>query len=284
MGLTTFFIISFHFSYNSFTRKNINRINERFKRFLIPYIIWPIIIYLEKKLSNYTNGKNNSFLWKFLIYQILIGNGIYIILWFIFNLIFISLLFTIIIFITKKYMTFLILFGLIIILISSSNKYYQFWDGYNYIVAFSLRPITNTYKLGLIGFFLSLIKIIEKHKTKKYLLLYILILLLKIGINNNFLKGIFKNLFSIFLILIFASIPFNKLKFSIFSSIKQISRYTGGIYYIHLFVNSLLKKYVSFIFFSGNKFMCIILYFLCYFICFIGSKLCKNNKLKYLFI
>ena len=34
LGLTTFFIISFHFSYNSFTRKNINRINERFKRFL----------------------------------------------------------------------------------------------------------------------------------------------------------------------------------------------------------------------------------------------------------
>ena len=134
LGLTTFFIISFHFSYNSFTSKNINKINERFKRLLIPYIIWPIIIYLEKKLSNYTNGKNNSFLWKFLIYQILIGNGIYIILWFIFNLIFISLLFTIIIFITKKYMTFLILFGLIIILISSSNKYYQFWDGYNIIV------------------------------------------------------------------------------------------------------------------------------------------------------
>ena len=40
LGLTTFFIISFHFSYNSFTQKNINKINERFKRFLIPYIIW----------------------------------------------------------------------------------------------------------------------------------------------------------------------------------------------------------------------------------------------------
>jgi hypothetical protein len=57
-------------------------------------------------------------------------------------------------------------------LISSSNKYYKFWDGYNIIVSSSLWQITNTYKLGLIGFFLSLIKIIEKHKTQKYLLQY----------------------------------------------------------------------------------------------------------------
>jgi peptidoglycan/LPS O-acetylase OafA/YrhL len=268
LGLATFFIISFHFSYNSFTRKNINRINERFKRFL----------------TNYINGKNNNILFKLLIYQFLIGNGIYVVHWFLFNLIFILLLFIIIIFITKKYMVFLIFLGLIAILISSSNKYYNFWNGYNNIVSFSIKPIINTYKCGLIGFFLSLIKIIEKHKTKKYLLLCIFIIFLWIEINNNYFKEILKKFFSIFLILIFASIPFDKLKFSIFSFIKQISRYTGGIYYIHVFVNSLLKKYVSFKFNSGNMFMCIILYFICYFICFIGCKLCKNNILKFLFI
>ena len=282
LGLATFFIISFHFSYNSFTRKNINRINERFKRFLIPYIVWPIIIYLHKTLSNYINGKNNNILFKLLIYQFLIGNGIYLFFWFLFNLIFILLLFTIIIFITKKYMAFLIFFGLIDILISSSNKYYQYWNGYNKIISFSIRPITNTYKLGLIGFFLSLIKIIEKNKTHKYLLLCLFIIFLWIEINNNYFKGILLKLFSIFLILIFASIPFDKLKFSIFSFIKQISRYTGGIYYIHVFTNSLLKKYASFN--SGNMFRCIILYFICYSICFIGCKLCKNNILKFLFI
>ena len=284
LGLTTFFIISFHFSYNSFSQKNINKINERFKRFLIPYIIWPILKYLQKILSNYINGKNNNILFKLLIYQFLIGNGIYVVHWFLFNLIFILLLFIIIIFITKKYMVFLIFLGLIAILISSSNKYYNFWNGYNNIVSFSIKPIINTYKCGLIGFFLSLIKIIEKHKTKKYLLLCIFIIFLWIEINNNNFKRILKNFFSIFLILFFSSIPFNKLKFSIFSFIKQISSYTGGIYYIHLFVYSLLKKYISFIFNSGNMFMFMILYFLCYFICFIGSKLCKNNKLKYLFI
>ena len=115
-------------------------------------------------------------------------------------------------------------------------------------------------------------------------LLCIFIILLWLGINNDYFKRILKNSFSIFLFLIFASIPFDKLKFNIFTLIKQISRYTGGIYYIHLLIYSLLKQYISFIISSGNIFMCIILYFLCYFICFIGSKLCKHNILKYLFI
>jgi hypothetical protein len=123
-GLYTFFILSFYFSYNSINSKKINKIKERF---------------------NYINGKeNDGILFKFLVWQILIGNGIYLVFWFNFNLIFILLLFTIIIFMTKKNKI-LILFGLIIFLILSSNKYIQFWNGYNDIISFSLRPIASTY-------------------------------------------------------------------------------------------------------------------------------------------
>jgi hypothetical protein len=278
VGLTLFFIISFYFSYNSFSSKYINKIRDRFIRLLIPYIIWPIIKYLLKTIFNNNYSKKKL---KFLIYQIIIGNGIYIIFWFNFNLIFISLFFTIIIFITNKHMTFLILFGFIIFLISL-NIYRQFWNGYTFIVEFSLGKIINTYKLGLIAFFLSSMKIIENEITKKYLLFYIFILLL-LAINHiNTIKLIPKYLFSILLFLIFASIPFEKLKISTYTFIKQISSYTGGIYYIHALINSLLKYYVSVKFISGNIFMSIIHYFLCYFICFIGYKLSKNNILKYL--
>ena len=286
LGLITFFIISFYFSYNSFSLKKCNKIKERFKRLLIPYIIWPIIIYLQKILVKYINGKENGVLFKFLIYQILIGNGIYSVLWFNFNLIFILLLFTIIIFITKKYMIFLFLFGLIIFLITFSNIYNQFWDEYNDMVIFPLRPITSTYIYGLIGFFLSSIKIFEKKNiSQRYLLLYFLITSIIFIINNNiFFKAILKNLLSVLLISIFASISHEKLKKSIYTFIKTITSYTGGIYYIHIYINSLLKNYVLLKFISGNIFMSIIHYFLCYFICLIGSKLFKNNILKFLFI
>ena len=181
-------------------------------------------------------------------------------------------------------MSVLILLGIMIFSISSSNKYFQFWEGYNKIVIFSVRPLPINYKFGIIGFFLSSIKIIEAKKTKKYLLLCIFILILLKIINNKIIENILKNLFSIILILIFASIPLDKLSFSVIIFIKKISSYTGGIYYIHYFLNSLLKKYISLKFISGNIFMCIILYYLCYLICFIGSNLFKNNFLKYLFI
>ena len=102
LGLTIFFIVSFYFSYNSFLSKKINKINERFKRLLVPYIIWPIIIYLQNILVKYISGKDNGVLFKFFIYQFLIGNEIYSVLLFNFNLIFISLLFAIIIFTTKN--------------------------------------------------------------------------------------------------------------------------------------------------------------------------------------
>lgn len=283
-GLYTFFFLSFYFSYNSINSKKINKIKERFKRLIIPYIIWPIIIYTEQKLFNYINGKeNDGILFKFLVWQILIGNGIYLVFWFNFNLIFILLLFTIIIFLTKKYKIFLILFGLIIFFILSSNKYIQFWKGYNDIISFSLRPIASTYIQGLIGFYFSSINIIEKKLTKKYTFFCIFTLLLLLINNNNSIKTILKSLFSTFLILIFVSIPFKKLKIGIYIFIKQITRYTGGIYYIHIYTNIILKNYISVKYNSGTIFMCIIHYFLCYFICFIGSNLFKNNDLKYLF-
>ncbi len=103
-------------------------------------------------------------------------------------------------------------------------------------------------------------------------------------INN---KSIFRRfneiLLSGFLILNFASIPSEKLNISIYNIIKQMTGYTGGIYYIHVYLNKLLKRYVSFKYNSGTIFSCIIHYLLCYFICFIGSQILKNNILKYLF-
>jgi fucose 4-O-acetylase-like acetyltransferase len=283
LALKSFFIISFYFSYNSFSFKKINKIKKRFKRLIIPYVIWPIIIYLQKTLFSYMHGKKKGVLFKFLIYQILIGNGIYLYFWFSFNLIFISLLFIIIIFVTQKYMALLILFGFLVFFISISNIYNQFWKGYNRIVAFPIRPISENYIQGLIGFFFSSIKIFEKKFTKKYSLLCIFTLLLLIILNKSIFRKFIESLLSGFLILIFTSIPFEELNNSIYNLIKQMTGYTGGIYYIHVYLNKLLKKYVSFKYNPGTIFTCIIHYFLCYFICFIGSKIFKNNILKYLF-
>jgi len=242
VGLTTFFIMAFYFSYNSFILKNIDKIKDRFKRLLN------------------------------------------MLLWFNLNLIFVLLFFAIAIFINNKYMTYIILIGTQIISFSFSDKYHKFWEMYNPIVYFPLRPISNTYKLGLVGFFLSSIKIIEKTKvSKKIILLFILGLSSQFLFNNSPLKGTLRINFTTFLIIVFASIPFEKANIIFFKFIRQITSYTGGVYYIHVYINSLLNNYVWAKIISKNVYKCIKLYFLCYFICFIGSQIFKKNSLKYLF-
>ena len=181
-------------------------------------------------------------------------------------------------------MTYIILIGVQIAFIYSSDNYNKFWDRYNHIVFFPLRPIRNTYKLGLVGFFLSSIKIMNQLKVnKKVLLLFILALLTQFLFNNSPIKGHLRIIFTTFLIVVFASIPFEKAYNFIFNFIKQITSHTGGIYYIHIYINSLLNNYVWANYRKRNVYNIIKHYIVCYLICLIGSKLFKKNNLKFLF-
>ena len=101
IDLITFFIISFYFSHDTFVFKNIIKIKFRFKRLLIPYIIWPIIIFIIRNVNNYFSN-NNLIRFKNLYYQLLIGNGINLVFWFQFNLMLISLIFIIVILFSQK--------------------------------------------------------------------------------------------------------------------------------------------------------------------------------------
>jgi len=94
----SFFFISFYFSYKPFTSKNVEKIKERFIRILIPYMGWPILFWLKNNYLYYTYEIKENILIKNIYYQLLVGCGIHGIFWFLFNLLFISTLFVIIIF------------------------------------------------------------------------------------------------------------------------------------------------------------------------------------------
>ena len=76
------------------------------------------------------------------------------------------------------------------------------------------------------------------------------------------------SLFIIFLILPFDNINSEKIKFII----KNITNFTGGVYYLHRKIKLI------------TIFSCVIIYIICYFICSIGIKIFGKTKLKYLFI
>ena len=101
----TFIFLSFYFYYRILYNKAITKIIERFKRLLIPYIIYPIIILIVNDflIPIFSLDKLQIKLALKIFYiQILIGGGNHKIFWFQFNLIFLSLFFAIISFIFKQ--------------------------------------------------------------------------------------------------------------------------------------------------------------------------------------
>ena len=55
--IITFFYMSFYFSYNTLASRNISKIKGRFKRMLVPYIIWPLLFYLKDKFNHFIINK-----------------------------------------------------------------------------------------------------------------------------------------------------------------------------------------------------------------------------------
>ena len=254
---------------------------------------------MNNSINIINNKKFIVFDFKYLYYQILIGNGIYLIFWFQFNLIFISILFTIIVFISKdNYIFYLFIFGLLSFIFISSPFYRIFFSKYNEIASFSIKPLPETFLFSLIGFYCFSINIINKiskytdkiYNNKKKFIIILIILFYFSKENNEFhhyypyLYYFSKILLCSLLFIIFLIIPFDKIKNHIYIKIiKEIANYTGGIYYLHPKIQSLLE-----LFFEKMKsrtfFICIIVYLLCYLICFFGEKILKKSILRNLFI
>ena len=286
IDLGVFFIISFYYSYNSFIIKNLVKIKQRFYRLLIPYIIWPLIFFSINNFIFYIYGNKKFYIkLELLYYQLLIGNGIHIVFWFLFNLIFITIFFLIIIFISKRrYLPILIIIGLLFYIFLSSN-YYKRYFSYDTILFFSIKKIPTAYIYSLFGFiffYLNNFVNLKQYRIKiSFLSLFFFYLylydkhLLKIEAYFHMIRFLTcASAFIFFLIL-----PLHEINVNF---IKIITSYSGGIYYLHTKVKKLLE-----FFFKGMKSssftVCIINYLLCYLICLIGSKIFKKVSLRYLF-
>ena len=101
-------------------------------------------------------------------------------------------------------------------------------------------------------------------------------------INNN-LRIFIIDIVSSGLFINFSILPFDKIKNNnIIFFIKQITSYTGGIYYLHPEIYNIFKNYIRQI--KNKTFLGIISnYLICYFVCFLGTKIFGKTVFKYLF-
>ena len=252
----TFMIMSFYFYYNTLKTKNIARIKHRFQRILIPYIIWPIFILFFNNILFKFYGLSpykKKLLLKDLVLQLIFGGHYHFVFYYQFNLIFLTLVFNIFSFLFNKKFIFIFQILLIVAYIFQYSYLNVFiFTKYINAIRFPLGTISELLPFAVTGVNLCYLDIAQKLKKFKKLVIFfigvIIFLIIEfdifVEIRGFIYTGIFFNIGGIFIFILFSlfSLPNRKL---IISPLKIITKFTGGIYYIHmLFYNSLIQKFL----------------------------------------
>ena len=290
----SFFIMSFYFMYKNLLSLNPKIILNRFMRLLIPYIGWPIIIFnINRFLNKYFNKKlKDSYL--LLKYQFLYGGAQFLLtFWYSWNLIAITLLFILIIFIFRKHALFILQIILICSYVVQYTEYHYKniflkYPNYNKFVIASLFESIPFSVTGFTLGYYKILDILKRHKIKSFILS---IIIYKVIIDYNIFtrikgvvfQGIDLNIQSICIIFIFSLFPSEKIKNEYLSKfLIIITNYTAGVYYLHVPIHWYFEDYIDSI--KNRTFIgAIINYLICYFICFIGIKIFGKTPIKYLF-
>ena len=226
---------------------------------MIPYITWPIIVLIINNvwLSAHRFGNMlKNVTKKDILIQILIGSKIHAIFWFQFNLLFLSLLFTIISFINNKnILKILIFLGITSYFCHISRISYNFFINYKEYFGRNIGTLIELTPMAVIGCIISDIYISFRRKFLSLYLYFIMSFIIFILFQYNiFAKqpgfvypDVLLNIFaSTNLFLFFSFLPLGKNKNEKFISIiRNITKFTGGIYYTHPIFRDYLLKYSS---------------------------------------
>lgn len=146
--------------------------------------------------------------------------------------------------------------------------------------------------ISLTGLFLNSSQLITKLRFNReinlaFCFIWIIFLIqykIFYDLNGYNFQGFFRNICSALLFIIFFFLPFEIIQNElIICLIRRITRYTGGIYYLHTIINYYLKFKLSII--KGNTiYDAFIIYIFSYFLSFIGFKILGKTFFKHLFI
>ena len=290
-----FFFISFYFLYPIIIQKNFQKLKLRLERLLVPYIIFPIFVWIVNNLMfliTKFNRFNRLLTINELKLNLLVGKGIFGIgvLWFHFNLIILTLLFFISsIFFQTYFLLFFQVVGLISLNIQYSELNFQLFNQYKINISMSLGNLIETLTIAIFAFSMAHINIFQVFSKNRLIISLFSCFFLFLIYNYNIFSdlygfssaGIKQNIVSFFLFNIFFLINFGIFNPKIIVVFQQITKYTQGIYCLHF----LIQYYLKLVFDRNGTFIgCIILYIISYTLSFIGFKIFKKSKLKHLFI
>ena len=268
---------------NVFFSGNSIKFKKRIERLLIPYIIWPLIFFVIDNVLGITKITFND-----LKLQLICGRQFIFPLWYLFSILFLTILFFILSRLFQNNFLFIIqIMSIIIYNIQYSYYYYYILDKYNDNVKLPIISTLNMFPLSTFGLIFSSLKLIHIFSTyRKKTIFFSFIFIFCIFRYDIFYDlGGFKGVSFLFssssFFVGFYLLNLDNINPFLQKAIKQITSYTNGIYCLHMKIDSFLKNKFRI---DGTFRNIIILYFLIHFISFIGIKIFGKTKLKYLFI
>lgn len=262
-----FMITTFYFNGKMLLEGNLKKIEHRILKLIKPCIGWGGIYFISYKLMYYLNLRDYGLGWKDLLWQLLTGHSYNAPLWYMYDLIILTMMFNIIFMFVKKRHNIMLLFLFVI-----SIVYLYFgWNGVFYELMrelkWTLGRLAEMLPYSIIGLLAGinsdkLEKIQYSHKLAGLGILFVLGIICrrletmgKIWIEFNYgyagLGLLFKSLLIFGIFLFVSDIPISKKGEKI---IIKISQYTLGIYCMHVLVGESLNLFLEIQKISIDKF------------------------------
>ena len=175
----TFMFISFYLSYKIFFTQNLIKIKNRLQRLAIPFIILPLIDIIIRIFISFSKLiKNIKIIIFNLLLQYITGYKTYVILWFVHNMLILTIFFIILFYFFKEKTSFVIIILIIISYwVQYSDLNFKLFRKCNYYLVSASRlaemlPIALT---GLILGSIKLLKTLEKNKNYSFFFSFIIL-------------------------------------------------------------------------------------------------------------
>lgn len=287
-----FTFISFFFTSNLFINKNIQKIKNRFHRLLIPYLVYPVSIWIINNFIFLIFGFNrfNRIISFYELYrQLILGSNFLGVLWFLFSTIHITIIFIFVSFLFKSNSLYIFQILSIFVIFLEYLKIDTYILNYPFRTRVSVSYCLRQIPQAIFGFSFSTSKMVLNLKILRYpvfisfihLLIIILIFKYEVFTYIGPYNGI-EYIFSSFVFFIgFYILPLDKINPKICSLLKKVTSYTQGIFCLH----TIIRFYVILIFDKQRSLSgAYITYIVSYLISFAGSKIFGKTKLRYLFV
>lgn len=281
----SFFIISFFFFYKTLISRNLDKYKRRLQKLLIPYIVWPLIIWIINNIYVHYFNIELKHSFEDLTKQLLAGHCFIEVFWFQWDLIYETFLFILIELVFHNYKLFILIYiELIAYFLQYSQFNYKLFSSLNFEIKYTFGRFIEIIPYSISGFIFAYFKLIERLKTNR-IRVFILFLLIFILIYKYFFinepfgfgyTGIKLHILSICIFTSFSIISNKIFTNNLIKTITLISNFTPGIYYLHI---PIMLYFQNFIIFIKNKklYGSLFIYITCYFICLIGNFFLKKQ-------